>query len=181
VTIVAEPASPWQTLSSEVVFSTRRLRVSRDQVINPNGDEVDYDWVATDDQVRVAAIIADRILVVEQHHYLAGPLLQLPGGRIEPGEEVLASAKRELAEETGYRGGRWTSRGAVFPLPGLTNTRVHLWVARNLRPGAPSLEPGEHDLRVHEMRLAEAVSAVAEGRIQCAPSAALILLAARRR
>lgn len=181
MTLVAEPASPWQAISSDVVFQTRRLRVLQDRVINPSGCEVDYDWVATDDQVRVAAIVDDRIIVVEQHHYLAGPLLQLPGGRIEPDEGVLASAKRELAEETGYRGGRWTSRGSLFPLPGLTTTRVHLWIARNLRPGSPSLEPGEHDLRVHEMRLSEAVSAVSAGRVRCAPSAALILLAARKR
>jgi 8-oxo-dGTP pyrophosphatase MutT (NUDIX family) len=181
VTLVGEPAGPWQTISSEVVWETRRLRVSRDKVINPSGCEIDYDWVAAGDQVRVAALVADRILVVEQHHYLAGRLLQLPGGRIEPEEGALASAKRELAEETGYRGGRWTSRGSLFPLPGLTPARVHLWIARNPRPGEPNLEPGEHDLQVHELRLSEAVAAVAAGRIRCAPSATLILLAARKR
>jgi ADP-ribose pyrophosphatase len=153
----------------------------RDQVINSSESPVDYDWIETDDQVRVAAIVDDRILLVEQHHYLVGPLLQLPGGRVEPEEAVLASAKRELAEETGYRGGRWTSRGALFPLPGLTTMRVHLWVARNLRPGPSSLEPGEGDLRVHELRLSAAVSAVASGQIRCAPSAALILLVAGKR
>jgi ADP-ribose pyrophosphatase len=168
---------PWRTLTSDVAYQGRRLRVHSDQVLNPSGSRIGYDWVETDDQVRVAALVADRILVVEQHHYLVGPLLQLPGGRIEPNEEVLASAKRELAEETGYHGGRWTSRGWLYPLPGLTTMRVHLWMVRNPRPGRPSLEPGEHDLRVHEIPIAEAVSAVAAGRVRCAPSAALIMLA----
>lgn len=181
MTLGVDPSNPWQTISRDLAFPARRLQVWRDQAVNPSGSAVEYDWVATDDQVRVAAVVADRIIVVEQYHYLVGPLLQLPGGRIEPGEEALASAKRELAEETGYRGGRWTSRGALYPLPGLTTMRVHLWMARNPRPGPASLEPGEHDLRVHELRLSEAVAAVAEGRIRCAPSAALILLAAKTR
>jgi ADP-ribose diphosphatase len=181
VTLAAGPTNPWQTISREVAFRTRRLEVWRDRVVNPSGSPVEYDWVGTDDQVRVAAIIADRILVVEQYHYLVGPLLQLPGGRVEPDEEALASAKRELAEETGYRGGRWSSRGALYPLPGLTAMRVHLWIARSPRPGPSSPEPGEHDLRVHELRLSEAASAVAAGRVRCAPSAALILLAAKKR
>lgn len=181
MTVVSDAVNPWRTLASTVALGARRLRVRRDKVVNPSGSRIVYDWVETDDQVRVAAIVADRILVVEQHHYLVGPLLQLPGGRVEPDEEVLDSAKRELAEETGYRGGRWTSRGWLYPLPGLTTMRVHLWLARNLRPGEPSLEPGEHDLRVREIRLSEAVSAVNAGRVRCAPSAALILLAAAKR
>ncbi len=157
------------------------MSVVRDQVINPSGCQIDYDWFTTHDQVRVAAIVDGRIVVVEQHHYLFGPLLQLPGGRIEHGEPVLASARRELTEETGYRGGRWTSRGELYPLPGLTTMRVHLWIAKNLRPGAASLEPGEQDLRVHHYRLSEAVSAVVRGRVRCAPSAALIMIAANKR
>lgn len=178
VTLVSDPVGPWRTLTTDVPYRGRRLRVHSDQVLNPSGARIGYDWVETDDQVRVAALVADRILVVEQHHYLVGPLLQLPGGRVEPNEEVLTSAKRELAEETGYRGGRWTSRGWLYPLPGLTKMRVHLWMVRNPRPGTPSLEPGEHDLRVHEIPIAEAAAAVAAGRVRCAPSAALILLAA---
>jgi ADP-ribose pyrophosphatase len=178
VTLVSDPVDPWRTLTTDVPYQGRRLRVHADQVLNPSGAQVDYDWVETDDQVRVAALVADRILVVEQHHYLAGPLLQLPGGRVEPHEDVLASAKRELAEETGYRGGRWSNRGFFYPLPGLTKMRVHLWMVRNPRPGPPSLEPGEYDLRVHEIPIAKAAAAVAAGRVRCAPSAALILLAA---
>jgi ADP-ribose pyrophosphatase len=83
-----------------------------------------------------------------------------------------------LAEETGYRGGRWTPRGAVHPMPGLTPARVHLWSAEGLTPGESALESGEADLKVRHVSLDEAVRAVHDGRIGCASSAALVLAVA---
>ncbi|WP_323186568.1 NUDIX hydrolase [Streptomyces sp. NBC_00878] len=133
----------------------------------------------TPDQVRIAALVDGRLLVVEQYHYLVGPLWQLPGGAVDPDDEdPQAAARRELAEETGYRGGAWTSQGTLFPLPGATPARVHLWRAEHLNSGAAALEPSEADLRVHHVSLADAVRETLDGRVRCAPSAALILAVA---
>ena len=173
-----EPASPWQTLRTDVTHRSRRMRVARDRAVNPGGVTVDYDWFATADQVRVAAVVDGAILVVEQHHYLVGPLWQLPGGRVEAHEDPMISGQRELAEETGYRGGRWSGAGDLFPLPALTAMRVHLWIATDLEAGPADLGSGETDLRVHALPAREAVDAVACGRVRCAPSATLILIAA---
>ena len=178
VTGLSEPADPWRTVCSDVAYESRRMRVLRDRAVNPGGVAVDYDWFATADQVRVAAVVDGSILVVEQHHYLVGPLLQLPGGRVEGEEGSLCSAQRELAEETGYRRGNWTSAGDLVPLPALSPMRVHLWIATDLSPGPADLSSGESDLRVHALALDEAIAAVAAGRVRCAPSATLILLAA---
>jgi ADP-ribose pyrophosphatase len=162
------------------------MRIHRDEVVNPGGTTVDYDWFDAADQVRVAAIVrggsagGPKIVVVEQHHYLVGPMLQLPGGRMEAGESALTGAQRELAEETGYRGGRWTGAGDLFPLPAFTPMRVHLWITSDPDPGPRCPQPGEQDIRVHELPLAQAVAAVSDGRVRCAPSAALMLLAAAR-
>ena len=116
----------------------------------------------------------------EQHHYLTGPMWQLPGGGVDPADaDSNAAGRRELAEETGYRGGRWTSRGFLHPLPGLTPLRVHLWMAEDLTAGAAAPEPVEADLRVHHVPLAEAAKAARDGRLACASSAALVLSLAR--
>jgi ADP-ribose pyrophosphatase len=157
------------------MVQTPRLEVRRDRVTAPGGVPIEYDWVQVPDQVRVAALVSGRILVVEQDHYLVGPMLQLPGGGVEPGEDARTCAQRELREETGYHGGRWHCSGHLFPVPGLSPMRVHLWRARDPRPGPQDLEPAEQDLRVHALTPAQAVAAIRSGRVRCAPSAVLIL------
>ncbi|WP_189327390.1 NUDIX domain-containing protein [Streptomyces flaveus] len=145
----------------------------------PDGGQGPYDWVETPDQVRIAALVDGRLLVVEQYHYLVGPLWQLPGGTVDPDDEnPQAAARRELAEETGYLGGVWTSQGDLFPLPGTTSARVHLWRAEHLTPGPAAPEPAEADLRVHHVPLADAAREALHGRLRCAPSAALVLAVA---
>jgi ADP-ribose pyrophosphatase len=166
---------PWQELASEVVLSTPHFDVHRDRVERPDGSPGQYDWISAPDQVRVAALVADTILLIDQHHYLIGRTLQLPGGSLEGEEGSEVAARRELQQETGFHGGVWAGAGTVSPLPGLAPTRVHLWSARDLTPGTATPEPSERDLRVVRMTLAEARDAVLAGRVQCAASALLIV------
>lgn len=145
----------------------------------PDGGQGLYDWVKMPDQVRIAALVDGHLLVVEQYHYLVGPLWQLPGGAVDPDDEnPQAAARRELAEETGYVGGMWTSQGDLFPLPGTTSARVHLRRAEHLTAGSAALDPAEADLRVHHVPLADAAQEALYGRLRCAPSAALVLAVA---
>jgi ADP-ribose pyrophosphatase len=161
------------------MYATPRLVAYRDEITLPDGRSGHYDWVRVPDLVRVVALVDGRLLMIEQYHYLTGPMWQLPGGNIDPDDQDSgAAARRELAEETGYRGGRWTPRGAVHPMPGLTPARVHLWSAEGLTPGESALESGEVDLQVRHVSLDEAVRAVHDGRIGCASSAALVLAVA---
>jgi ADP-ribose pyrophosphatase len=126
--------------------------------------------------VRVAAVVDGHLLVVEQFHYLAGPLWQLPGGAVDPTDaDPRAAAQRELAEETGYHGGTWSGHGFLYPMPGLTDCRIHLWRADSLSPGTTAPESAEADLKVRHIPLHEATAAVHKGLLRCAPSAALVL------
>ncbi|WP_369214077.1 NUDIX domain-containing protein [Streptomyces flavofungini] len=174
-----EKRGSWTRHSGERLVSGEHFGVCRDEVTRPDGARGRYDWVEMPDQVRIAAVVDGCLLLVEQYHYLAGRLWQLPGGAVDPGDDsARAAARRELAEETGYRDGTWTSHGHLFPLPGLTPARVHLWRADHLVPGAARPEPGEADLRVHHVPLADAVRAARDGRMPCAPSAALVMTVA---
>jgi ADP-ribose pyrophosphatase len=70
-------------------------------------------------------------------------LLELPAGTLEDGEEPLASAQRELREETGLHGGRWEQLGAFFTTPGFCNERMHVFVATDVERGESDLEDDE--------------------------------------
>ena len=102
-------------------------------------------------------------------------MLQLPGGSKEGDESSEAAGRRELAQETGYTGGEWISQGVVYPLPGLTPAKVHLWLVRGAEEGRSHPESSERDLRYLTLPLHAARTAVFAGKVQCAASAALIL------
>jgi len=160
---------------ARVVYANSRLRVHRDEVVRPDGQIGSYDWVDVPDQVRVAAFLGTDLVLIDQHHYLVGRTLQLPGGNVEQHEDAHTAAQRELWQETGCHGGSWASHGELVPLPGLSPSKVHLWSASDLTPGNAEPEPSEADLRVVRVSLADAHVAVLDGRVGCAASAALIL------
>ena len=74
-------------------------------------------------------------LVRQRREAARRELLELPAGTLEPGEEALACARRELAEETGLHGGRWREVSAFFSTPGFCRERVRLFFADGVERG----------------------------------------------
>jgi ADP-ribose diphosphatase len=95
----------------------------------------------------VATVPVDRHGIVTLVRQVRPParasLLELPAGRIEAGEEPLESARRELAEETGLRGGLWRAGPSFWTTPGFCRERVHLFFAEGLDRGEASPDDGE--------------------------------------
>ncbi len=82
-------------------------------------------------------------LVRQRREAARAELVELPAGTLEAGEEPLASAQRELAEETGLTGGAWRELASFYTTPGFCRERMHLFVAEGLERGEPSAEPDE--------------------------------------
>ncbi len=92
----------------------------------------------------VAVDDARRVVLVRQDRAGAGkPLLELPAGIVDHGEEPLAAARRELREETGLHGGEWRRLAAFFTTPGFCDELMHLYLATGLDEGEPSPEEDE--------------------------------------
>ena len=113
-----------------------------------------------------AAIVAvdaqQRVLLVRQERpAIGGKVLELPAGLVDPGEEPLTAAKRELREETGLHGGEWVEAATVFSSPGFTDERIHLFLATRLEEGDSDLDDGE-ELEVVRVPASELSGLLAE-------------------
>jgi ADP-ribose pyrophosphatase len=115
------------------------------------------------------------ILVRQLREALREPLLEIPAGILEPGEDPQDTARRELEEETGYRATRLDRLGRVHTSPGFADEVVHLFVADAERVGDT-----EDGMELVELAPGEAVAAVRDGRITDAKTAVALLLAADR-
>jgi ADP-ribose pyrophosphatase len=162
----------------EAVFDGALLHVRRDVVRLPDGASATREYIVHPGAVTIIPILDSGDLVLErQYRYpLERELVELPAGKIDPGESTLETARRELLEETGYAAASWAYVTAIHPLCGYTNERIELWLARGLRHEGRRLDAGEF-LETFTLPLAEAVEWVRNGRITDAKTIVGILWA----
>ena len=87
---------------------------------------------------------AASVLMERQYRYaLRQHVYELPAGKIDPGEDALATAKRELLEETGYRAREWRHLLTTYPVVGYSDERIELYLARGLEHVGHALDEGE--------------------------------------
>ena len=152
--------------SSEAVFDGRLLKVFRDAVRLPDGKPGVREYVKHPGAVVVIPVCEDGTLIFErQFRYPLGrAFLELPAGKIDAGEDILACARRELQEETGYEGEHWRHLGVMHPCIGYSNERIEIFIARGLSHVGHAWDEGEF-LEILSLSLAEAREAVFDGRI----------------
>ena len=125
----------WKTLSRQIVFDrTPWLKLEEHQIELPDGKIIDdWIWIDTPDFIIVVAVDQqDRFLVFEQTKYASAGITLAPvGGYIQPGEETLAAAKRELLEETGYAADEWTHMGSFMTDANRGNGKGWYFLAKN--------------------------------------------------
>lgn len=179
---------PWKTLSRTTTLDRSPwLSVESHEVELPDGRVIgDWPWVESRDFANVVAVTEDgRFLLFRQVKYaVAGTTLGPVGGYLEPGEEPLAAARRELLEETGYEATEWRPLGR-YVVDGNRGCGVgHLFLALGARRVA---EPDADDLEEQELLLltrTEVEAALLAGELEVlswAAAAALALVALDRR
>lgn len=120
-----------------------------------------------------------RVWCVRQFRYPFGrELLELPAGKLEPGEAPAVCAARELSEETGFEAACLRPLGCSYSSPGISTEVIHLFLATGLRPGPAHPDDGEL-LGVEAHPLSALVQAVLRGELCDAKSVAAILKTAR--
>ena len=165
------------------LFTGTRFRVERVPQPCNDGSMRDREVIIHPGSVVVLPMVnEDAVCLVEVLRVaVEGTLLELPAGTLDRAEPPIATAARELAEETGYRAATIEPAGEFWMSPGILRERMHLFVARGLTPGEQALEPGEL-IRPRVVPWSEAVAMCLDGRIQDSKSVVgILLLDARRR
>lgn len=154
-------------VDSETVFKGKLLEVRKDRVLLPNGQESLREYIVHPGAVVVLAFLDNGNLLFErQFRYpLRRVFLELPAGKIDPGEAIIDTAQRELLEETGYTAGEWEYLGVMHPCIGYSDERIEIFAARGLTlAGEKQLDHNEF-LDVIELAPADARQAVWNGQI----------------
>ena len=170
---------PWTILSSRLIHRDPWVTLTLDDVVRPDGKPGTFTTIAVQPSVSVLALDdAGNVHLTEEFRYAVGhPSIEVVSGGIDPGEDELAAAKRELAEELGIVASEWIDLGRTEPISSIVHLPTRLWLARGLTFGSHSRE-GTEQIRVVTMSLAEAVDAVMSSRITHGASTTLILKAA---
>lgn len=128
-----------------IVHVGRKIQVALDTEVLADGSQIRRDVVLHPGAVAILPLLdADRVcLLWNQRPVLGMTLWEIPAGTLEPNEPPAEAAVRELAEETGYRAGKWTKLTELIPSPGVLSEVIHLFLAEELTPGPMQLEADE--------------------------------------
>jgi len=154
-------------IESETVFDGVLLEVRKDRVRLPDGKESLREYIVHPGAVVILAFLDNGNLLFErQFRYpLRRVFLELPAGKIDPGEAMLDTARRELLEETGYIASDWEYIGVMHPCIGYSDERIEIFAAHGLHlAGDKQLDHNEF-LEVIELGPAAAKAAVWNGQI----------------
>jgi len=153
------------TVSSKPIFQGKIISLQVDEVRLPNGQLATREIVKHPGAVAVVALVEDRMLVVEQYRKpLEKSQVEIPAGKLEPGEDPMAAAVRELEEETGYKAESIKPICSFYTSPGFADELLHLYLAEGLNKGVAHPDEDEF-LEVEALTLEEAEQYMAEGRI----------------
>ena len=136
-------------LSTQKVHSGHFLQVYRDTVALPDGDTASREYIVHPGAVMIIPLIESpdgqlRVVLERQYRYPVGRvMIEFPAGKLDPGEDVLACAQRELREETGYSAALWARAGQMHPVIAYSTEFIDIWFAKDLQLGQQTLDRGE--------------------------------------
>jgi ADP-ribose pyrophosphatase len=178
---------PERLLTREVLAEGRLLTFRLDIVADADGEERRREVVVHPGGVAILALTADRqVLLVRQYrHAVERMCLEVPAGTLDRGpdgkrEDPALAARRELAEETGFRAARWRLLARFFTAPGFATEEMHLYLATDLQPADDGPGPdADERLELIRLPLDEALALAEAGQIEDAKTLCALLLAGR--
>ena len=153
-------------IDGEVAYDGSFLKVTRDRVSLPDGAHTDREFIRHPGAVVILPVFDDgSVLLERQFRYPLGQVfIEYPAGKIDPGEDPLACAKRELEEETGYTASEWQFVCTIHNAIAYSDEHLDLYLARGLIAGEAKLDDGEF-LETFRATLPEMLAMVRSGQV----------------
>lgn len=153
-------------IDGAIAYDGHFLKVSRDRIRLPDGAETFREYIRHPGAVVILPLFDDgRVLLERQFRYPnAQVFIEYPAGKIDPGEDPLACAQRELLEETGYTAKRWDFVCTIHNAIAYSDEHLDLYLARDLTAGQARLDEGEF-LEIYTTTLPELLQQVKAGAI----------------
>ncbi|HEY1901258.1 MAG TPA: NUDIX hydrolase [Terracidiphilus sp.] len=174
-----------ELVSSKVVYQGPLFRVLHDKLIEPSGKANERDVIRHNGSVVILAIDGSKskknpwIVVERQYRHAANQYLwELPAGKLDNGEDPLAGAKRELAEETGYSAKKWKPLVEYYASPGFLGESMQVFLAEGLVAGDAHPEADE-DIEFRLVKLSDVLKMIERGAIKDGKTLTSVLLYAR--
>jgi ADP-ribose pyrophosphatase len=171
-------------LASKRIHAGRVIDLNADTVRFPDGSTGELEIVRHPGAAAVVPFASDpfgadpTILLIQQYRYATnGSLIEIPAGRLNPGEDPQACAERELREEVGVTAGRLERLTTIWTTPGFTDERIHLFWASELTAGQHAREPDEF-IEVTPRPLSEVLTLIRTGVINDSKTALALLFVA---
>lgn len=164
-------------MPKQVVYASKKFQVVRD-----TAGSVPREFVRHPGAAAVLPVLDEEhlVLIRNERVTVGETLLEIPAGTLEPPEPPEEAARRELAEETGYRAAAWRKLAEFYPSPGVLSERMFLFLAEGLTPGAMGLQEDE-TLQPVVVAWKDALTWATDGTIRDAKTLVALLLWARLR
>ena len=161
-----------------IVYRGNVFTLVRENVTLENGTTTDVEFIEHPGAAAIIPMLSDtRVVLLRQYrHALKSYIWEIPAGTLDPQEEIISCAKRELTEETGFSAAQWHRLGEITPVPGYSDERIHIFLATDLQPADRHLDADEV-IEVKEVDFFKALEMIGNGQIQDAKSIAGLFLA----
>ena len=149
------------------IYEGKRLCIEKKMVPLPKGGFVERLVVHPGDAVAILPLRGDSgVYLIRQYRYAIDQYIyEAPAGTLNPGEDPLDTARRELIEETGFQAETFISRGFIYTTPGFTDEKIHLFEAHSLTPSCKYEKDEDEIIEVQKVEQNELFGMIADGRI----------------
>lgn len=170
-----------QVNNRTLVKKGRVFEFFTENVTLPNGVSLDMDIIHHPGAAAIVPVLEDgKVLLLKQYrHAVGGYIWEIPAGTLDPGEDAITCAKREIIEETGYAAKDMEKLGVITPLPAYSDERIHIFLGTGLTLSEQNLDDDEL-LTVHPQKISKALSMIANGEIMDAKTITSLYMAINR-